>query len=83
MALICAICGKSAGNGVSQRHRRGVAGRRWLKRAEVTKRTFNTNLQIKTVSINGVSEKKKICAKCLKRIKKYGKIYDYSNISVA
>lgn len=83
MAALCAICGKKYSMGISQRHRRGVAGRRWLKRAQETPRTFSPNLQTKTLKINGVEQKKKLCAKCLKRIRKYGKIYDYSNISVA
>lgn len=83
MSYVCEICFKKTVAGRSQQHRRGVAGKRWKKRAQVTIRMFKPNLQKVTLKINGETEKMKICTKCLKRIKKYNKIYDYSNISIA
>jgi ribosomal protein L28 len=67
--------------GRSQKHKRGVAGKRWKYRAQVTPRLFKINLQKKTVLINGESKQMRLCTKCIKRIKKYGKIGDYKNIS--
>lgn len=61
MSAICANCGKTSVYGSSQRHRRGVAGKRWNKRAQETKRVFNVNFQI--------FEGKKLCSSCLKKIK--------------
>ncbi len=80
---ICSICSKTYSTGVSQRHKRGVAGKRWAKRAQETKRLFKPNIQTKTLVINGVEKKVKICTKCLKSIKKFGKVGKHSNIAVA
>ena len=74
MANICEICGKKRVIGRSQRHKRGVAGKRWRKRAQVTPRTFKPNLQRATVILAGQEKKMTLCAKCLKRLKKEGKI---------
>lgn len=68
--------------GRSQQHRRGVAGRRWKKRAPSTPRVFRANIQKKTLVIGGEKRKMNVCAKCLKRIKKYGSVRHYSNIAV-
>ncbi len=73
MANICEICGKKTVIGRSQRHKRGVAGQRWKKRAQVTSRTFKPNLQRATVIIKGKEKQITLCAKCLKRFKKEGK----------
>lgn len=62
MAYICENCGKGITYGVTKSHRRGVAGKRWRKRAQVVKRTFKPNLQKK----NG----KLLCASCIKKLKK-------------
>lgn len=82
MAYICEICGKSTSVGRSQQHRRGVAGKRWKKRAPSTPRLFKPNLQKVTLNINGEIKKMKICGKCIKRIKKYGSIKSYKNVAV-
>jgi large subunit ribosomal protein L28 len=79
---VCEICGKQAFKGRSQQHRRGVAGKRWKKRAQATPRTFKVNLQKKTVIINGEKRQMKLCAKCIKRIKKFSSIKNYSNIKL-
>jgi ribosomal protein L28 len=80
--LICDICEKHKRVGRSQKHGRGVAGKRWKKRAPSTSRVFKPNLQNKTVIINGKKKKMKLCTKCIKRIKKFGAIKSYKNISL-
>lgn len=69
MAL-CAICGKGKVMGVSQRHKRGVAGKRWKNRAQATPRIFAANLQPATMLVAGKEKKVKLCTKCIKRQKK-------------
>jgi large subunit ribosomal protein L28 len=82
MAIVCEICGKVKSVGSSQKHRRGVAGKRWKKRVTATPRTFSPNLQKKTVIINGEKKQMVICTKCIKRIKNYGAVRDYTNIAL-
>ena len=61
MSMICDNCRKKTVFGSSQRHGRGVAGKRWSKRAQETKRTFSPNLQM----YKGM----KLCTSCLKKLK--------------
>lgn len=56
--------------GRSHTHRRGVAGGRWKKKAPKTKRIFKANLQPTTIIEKGQELQVKLCAKCIKRIKK-------------
>ena len=72
MSYVCAICGKKNVMGRSQKHKRGVAGKRWKKRAQVTPRLFVANLQIKNLIFEGQKVKVKVCTKCLKRIRNFG-----------
>ena len=83
MLYACEICGKEGGIGSTQRHRRGVAGKRWKNRAQATPRTFRPNLQRVTLKFAENVKKMRICTKCLKRIKKFGSIKEYSNVAVA
>jgi large subunit ribosomal protein L28 len=83
MSYICEICGKQTVVGGSQKHRRGVAGKRWRKRAQRTPRVFKPNLQTVTVKLNGDKKQMRLCAKCVKRIKKFGSIKEYKNIAIA
>jgi len=69
MANACYICGKKAVFGSSQKHRRGVAGKRWKNRVTATPRLFRVNLQAKTIMVGGRPKKVKLCAKCIKRRK--------------
>lgn len=82
MAYICEICGKKGSLGHSRKHKRGVAGRRWRKRAQVTTRLFKPNLQRVTLKIDEKVKKMRICTKCLKRIKKFGCLKEFKNIAV-
>lgn len=74
MSLICQNCGKIKVMGRSKTHKRGVAGKRWKKRAPVTPRLFSVNIQNATAIVNGKEVKMKLCTKCIKRFKKEGKI---------
>ncbi len=60
MSYICDKCGKDIVTGRSQQHKRGVAGKRWKKRA-----------------LSGKRLSMKLCAKCIKRFEKEGKLFDY------
>lgn len=79
--LVCEICGKGKVVGRSQQHKRGVAGKRWKKRAPSTPRLFKPNLQVKTLVVNDEKKKVKLCTKCIKKIKKDGKIKNYSKVA--
>lgn len=70
MANKCYHCGKGVLYGRRHTHHRGVAGGRWKKRAPKTRRIFLPNLQKLTIIEEGKKKRVKICAKCLKRIKK-------------
>jgi ribosomal protein L28 len=70
--------------GHTQEHHRGIAGKRWKKRAPEKARMFKVNLQKVTLKFaDGEEKQTRICTKCLKRIKKFHEIKDYKNISVA
>lgn len=69
MSMRCDICGKGRVIGRTQRHKRGVAGKRWLRRAQKTVKIFKPNLQYKKIG----DKRMRICTKCLKKLKKEGK----------
>ena len=60
MARKCDICGKTItfGNTISHSH---------IK----TRRSWKPNLQKVTVTINGKKQKKRVCARCLKKGKEF------------
>lgn len=70
MDISCYHCGKTLIFGRSHTHHRGVAGGRWKKRAPKTPRIFKVNFVRTTILENGKEKRVKICAKCVKRIKK-------------
>lgn len=74
MSRVCEICAKKRKIGSSQKHKRGVAGKRWKNKTTKTPREFLPNLQMKTVTVGGETKQMKICAKCIKRIKKFGNV---------
>lgn len=69
MAFICDICDKKSSRGRSHTHHTGVAGGQWKKRAQTTLRGFKPNLHAATMQINGVMQRVRACAKCIKRAK--------------
>jgi len=66
----CYHCGKGLLYGRSHTHHRGVAGGRWKKRAPKTQRIFKANLVRLSIIENGKPTRVRLCAKCLKRIRK-------------
>lgn len=79
MAAICDNCSKKAVTGISQRHGRGVAGKRWKKRAQATLRQFKPNLQNTTVLVEGKPVSLKLCTRCIKKFKKAGSLARQQN----
>jgi len=69
MANACFVCGKKAVFGNSQKHRRGVAGKRWKNRVTPTPRLFKANLQPYSIMVEGKLQRVTLCAKCIKRQK--------------
>jgi ribosomal protein L28 len=74
MAYICDNCGKAIVYGRQSTHGRGVAGKRWKKRAQKTLKVFKPNLQKIAVTINGVTSQMKLCTSCVSRFRIEGKI---------
>lgn len=71
---VCENCGKGTLSGSTIQHGRGIAGKRWKKRAQKASRVFKPNLHLKTVVISGVTKQMTLCAKCIKKFKKEGKL---------
>lgn len=69
MAYRCDICDKKTEAGRNNRHHKGVAGKRWLHRAQRTLRSFKPNLHWVTLPISGNATRIRACAKCIKRVK--------------
>lgn len=61
MSYVCDNCGRGVQYGETGRHGRGVAGGRWKKRAQKTRKVFKPNLH----KWKGM----KLCTKCLRRAK--------------
>ncbi|MEK7550772.1 MAG: L28 family ribosomal protein [Patescibacteria group bacterium] len=74
MSYICDNCGKGIVFGRQSTHGRGVAGKRWRKRAQKTLRTFKPNLQKIGVILSGKKSTMKLCTDCISRFKIDGKI---------
>ncbi len=74
MAYMCDNCGKEKVMGRQSSHGRGVAGKRWKKRAQKTARVFKPNLQKIAVVVNGKRVQMKLCTSCISRFRKDGKI---------
>ena len=79
MSYLCDNCGKTSAMGRQDRHGRGVAGKRWRKRAQETKRMFKPNLQKISFMESGKSMTMRLCTNCIKRFKKAGKIKRYAS----
>ena len=80
----CFLCGKKRQIGRTSRHKRGVAGKQWLKRAQKTLKIFKPNLHVTRLEKNKQKIKAKVCTKCLRRIKKKNEvIHGWKALSVA
>lgn len=64
MAYVCENCGKGVVYGRQSSHGRGVAGKRWRKRAQKTLKVFKPNLQ----KVAGM----RLCTSCISKLKKAG-----------
>lgn len=83
MAYVCDNCGKAVTHGRQSMHGRGVAGKRWKKRAQKTFRMFKPNLQKIAVMVNGKKVQMKLCTGCIKRFRKEGKLFSYRKTALA
>ncbi len=83
MAFICDNCAKGTVHGRQSSHGRGVAGKRWKKRAQKTIRTFKPNLQKASMMLEGKKVQLRLCTECIRRFKKDGIIKTYSRVSLA
>lgn len=83
MALVCDNCGKGMVYGRQSSHHRGVAGKRWKKRAQVTLRTFKPNLQKIAVMVNSKKVTMRLCTDCISLFKKQGKLGSVKKLHVA
>ncbi len=63
-------------------HHRGVAGKRWRKRAQTTLRTFKPNLQKIGVLVSGKKVTMRLCTNCVKLFKKNGKLANVKRVQV-
>lgn len=70
MANRCDLCGKGRMVGRSSRHKRGVAGGQWKKRAPKTRKIFLPNLHPFRGELEGKTGRWKLCTKCLRKVKK-------------
>jgi len=70
----CQVCGKSAKIGRNSKHHRGVSSRQFAHRAKKVSRTFKPNIQKTTIRVGGLKVSLKLCAKCLKTMKKKQRI---------
>ena len=59
----CDLCGKTTAYGRNIRHKHSG---RWERKAPKTNRTFKANVQNKTLVVNGVALRLKICTRCLR-----------------
>jgi large subunit ribosomal protein L28 len=59
----CDLCGKTTTYGRNIRHKHSG---RWERKAPKTNRTFKANVQNKTLVLNGIPLRLKICTRCLR-----------------
>ncbi len=59
----CDVCGKTTTYGRNIRHKHSG---RWERKAPRTNRTFKANVQNKTIWIEGISLRLKICTRCMR-----------------
>jgi ribosomal protein L28 len=74
MSYICDNCEKGIVHGRQSSHKRGVAGKRWKKRAQKTPRLFKPNLQKIAVHVGDKMVQMKLCTSCISKFRKEGKI---------
>ena len=56
--------------GSSHKHKPGVAGGRWIQRAQRTRKVFRQNLQRITLLLNGMNKHLLLCTRCIRILKR-------------
>ena len=69
MAYVCDYCSRGVQYGEISTHHRGVAGGRWKKKAQSTRKVFKPNLHVARVPVAGDVVKMRLCTKCLRKLK--------------
>lgn len=69
MAYRCELCEKKTRQGRTSKHKPGVAGKQWKRRAQTTLRDFKPNLHWVTMPIAGVATRVRACTDCISRVK--------------
>lgn len=70
MAYSCDFCGRGVQYGETSAHHRGVAGGRWKKKAQATRKVFKPNLHVRRIQIaNAEMVKVRLCTKCLRKLR--------------
>lgn len=69
----CQVCGKRSSAGRNSKHRRGVASKKFSRRAKKTSKVFKPNIQKTTVVVGGLKMKMRLCTSCLKKMKNKAK----------
>ncbi len=70
MAYSCDYCFKGVQYGETHTHRRGIAGNRWKKRAQSTRKVFKPNLHYRRIEVEGKVVRVRLCTKCLRKVAK-------------
>lgn len=73
MANKCEYCEKGVQIGRNIRHKRGVAGGRWKRKAQKTFRKWSPNLHSVRVIEKGKVVRRRLCTKCMRRADRPGK----------
>jgi len=63
MATKCELCGKGTAFGRNIRHKHSG---RWQRKAPVTNRMFKANVQVKTLTVGGVTRRYAACTRCIR-----------------
>jgi len=74
MSYRCALCGKGKMIGRQHRHHKGVAGGKWIQRAQSTVKINRPNLHAFNGILAGQKGKWLLCTKCLRVVKENAKI---------
>jgi len=71
--LKCFNCGKGVMYGQSHKHHSGVAGGRWKRRAQRTRKIFKPNLHVARIQFGNLKKTVRLCTKCLRLLRKTNK----------
>ena len=65
----CQVCGKKTVVGRNSKHHRGVASKKFARRARKRSKAFRPNIQKATITVGGLKMKMRLCTNCLKKIR--------------